>query len=576
MRRVPDRQSSGHSNQDAPGETTGGAGLVHESAEGDDVQAALVESERKHRLRFMEAVDAILIVDREGRYIDANPAACTLTGYSRAELTSMRIPDLSPAEDREYALARFERLKVEKVTRRERRIRCKDGTYVEVEVQAINLGDGTFQTSIRDISVRTAAEAQLSQALQQLRFHIERMPLGHIVWTPEFLVTEWNPAAERIFGFQAHEVLGKHAYECIVPRQAQPLVNETWAKILAGDMSSHATNDNVRKDGRIIRCEWFNTPLCNTEGRITGVASMVQDVTDRELAESQVRQTQKLESLGVLASGVAHDFNNLLMVISGNLTLLKGMRGLPETARERLVLIEESATKASALTHSLLMFARTGRHNPEPSDLNEIVQSAETLLRASIGAKVSLELLPGENLPQVHVDRSQTEQVVMNLCLNAAQAMPEGGTVTIETAYAELDAETISRCVPADKPKLGPRVTLAVRDHGCGIDNATRHRIFDPFFTTKPEGRGLGLPAVLGILKQHGAHLVIDSEPGAGAEFRVYFPIISPPAAGGGRAVGRKPAAEPGKHRSKRKRVSAARTTTTSKKRRSTSRKSRR
>lgn len=484
----------------------------------------LTESERKHRLRFMHAADAILVIDRDGRYIDANPAASKLTGYSLEELLNLRVPALSLPEDRAGAKKRFGRLLGTGVSRRERVIQRKDGTHVHVEAHAMHLGDGTIQTTVRDITERKAAEEQLHQVLQRLRFHIERMPLAYIVWTTDMRVAEWNPACERIFGWTTEQATGKNWME-LVPESAQPRVRKVVSELLAGDTSSQWVSENTRADGSIITCEWFNTPLRDSSGEIIGLASMVQDVTEREAAEVQLRHAQKLESLGTLTRGIAHDFGNLLMVVMGNLALLQNRSDVSEAARENLSLIEEAATKASDLTAHLLAFARTGRHNPERADLNVIVTESLKLVRASLEPNVHVVVDLDKEIPKFQVDRSQIEQILLNLCLNAGQAMADGGTIRIETHHRQLTTKELKRCVPPENRRPGPRVVLVVRDTGNGMDETTVNRMFDPFFSTKIEGHGLGMAAVLGILKQHEAHVVIDSVPGEGTTFNIYFPV---------------------------------------------------
>jgi PAS domain S-box-containing protein len=514
-----------HPHYDSDGCVKGGAVVVRDVTERAGIEQALLESEQKHRYRFTHSADACLIIDPAGRYIDANPAACALTGYSREELLSMSVPALSVPEERAAAKKRFGQLIATGESRRERVIERKDGTRVDVEAWAIDLGDGTLQTSVRDITVRKRAEEQLHQALQRLQFHVERMPLGYIVWTTEMCISEWNPAAERIFGWSADEARGMSWTE-VVPESERSKVLPVIEDLVAESGSSHLINENKCKDGRVITCEWFNTSLVDSVGRVIGVASMVQDVTEREAAESQLRHAQKMESLGVLASGIAHDFGNLLTVVIGNLKMLRAAQEFEGRPKEHLAMIEEAAVKASDLTNHMLTFARTGRHEPEEADLTRIVEGALNLVRGSIGHGVVLETRLDESLPKILVDRNQVEQIVLNLCLNAADAMPEGGTITIETVQTELTTEDVRRCIPVDFPKPGPRIGLIVRDTGRGMPEAMVRRIFDPFYTTKADGHGLGLAAVAGILKQHQAHVVTRSVSGEGTSFHIFFPVF--------------------------------------------------
>ena len=612
----------------------------------------LPASSTDYRGLFEHAPDAILVVDAEGHYIDANPAACDLLGYTRAELLKMSVGDLTIPSERAWSAKRFDLLRKIGRTRKDRILQRKDGTQVQVEAHAIKLDDGTFQTILRDISERLrfqnelqrsldaystlvdlcnaavvaagidgcitswnpAAEAlfgysvkeaiglpltkiiprrlrarhlasfgrhmdsvidepvrrtinteglrkdgtevpvevsvavgrrddatiftavirdftehrdvveKLNDALQKLKFHVERMPLSYIVWDLDLRVVEWNPAAERIFGFTKAEAIGRHAYDLIVPPDVVPAINSVWSDLLKGDTSSHSVNANVRKDGSRLICEWFNTPLRDSAGRIRGVASMAMDVSEREAMESRLRDAQKIESLGVLTSGIAHDFNSSLMVILGNTAWLRSLKGLASRAREHVELIEEAGSRADELIKHLLTYARTGRHNPQPTNLNEVIQEALKFLRSSVGKKYELDIQLADELPTILADRSQLEQILLNLCLNARQAMAGAGTIGIMTQQARLTSAEASRCVPYDA-KPGRYVKMVVSDTGCGMDKATMMRIFDPFFTTKAEGHGLGLAAVLGILRQHGAAALVESKVGAGTQVHVFFPI---------------------------------------------------
>ncbi|RME41598.1 MAG: hypothetical protein D6788_00900, partial [Planctomycetota bacterium] len=286
----------------------------------------------------------------------------------------------------------------------------------------------------------------------------------------------------------------------------------------------HLITRNVRKDGTRLTCEWFCTPLQTPDGTIHAVASMAMDVSEREALEAQIRDAQKLESLGILAGGVAHDFNSALMVILGNTSLLRSLKDLPPRALEYIKLIEEAGTRAEAMVRHLLAYARTGKHNPQPVDLNQIIRDTLKLLRSSLRPRHDVETDLQPRLPRIQADPSQIEQVVLNLSLNARQAMPDGGLIRITTRRTRLSPQRARACVPHDVPP-GEYVELVVSDTGCGMDEQTRARIFDPFFTTRPEGHGLGLAAVLGILRQHNGAICAESAPGQGTAMHVYLPV---------------------------------------------------
>jgi signal transduction histidine kinase len=254
---------------------------------------------------------------------------------------------------------------------------------------------------------------------------------------------------------------------------------------------------------------------------------MAMDISEREEMEAQLRNAQKLESLGVLAGGVAHDFNSSLMVILGNTALLRSLRGLPVKAHEYIELIEEASFRAKDFIDHLLAYARTGRHHPHPMDLNTVVQNVLRLVRSSIGKMHHLERKLAKQLPDILADTGQIEQVILNLCLNADQALPDEGTIEIKTGVTTLTAKRAARCLPHGG-RAGRYVELVVSDNGWGMDKVTMTRIFDPFFTTKTGGHGLGMAAVLGILRQHNAGVVVDSVVGKGTKVHVFFPLHKP------------------------------------------------
>lgn len=476
---------------------------------------------------------AVISAGRDGLIRSWNPAAEALFGYSAAQAVGMPLARLVPERMLREHLAGFERrgaslcdkpfvrtLSVEALGR--------DGVEVPVDISVAVGGSPTnpiFTAVIRDMTEHRAVVEELNDALQRLQFHIERMPLAYIVWDANFCVVEWNPAAEQIFGYSKAEAVGKHAYKLVVPAEAVEAVDKVWANLLEGDTSSHSTNLNVRKDGSRLTCEWINTPLRDSAGNVRGVASMARDVTEREAMETRIRDAQKLESLGVLAGGVAHDFNSSLMVILGNAALLRSIKGIPQRAAEHIELIEEAGSRADHLIKHLLAYARTGRHNPQPTDLNAVIQDSLTFVRSSLGKSCDLKSDLAKRLDPIVADRGQLEQIILNLCLNAKQAMTKGGVVVITTRRTTLTAAQAARCAPYDA-RAGDYVEMVVMDKGCGMDAATRSRVFDPFFTTKSEGHGLGLAAVLGILRQHLAAAWVESEIGKGTKMHVYFPIV--------------------------------------------------
>jgi PAS domain S-box-containing protein len=382
----------------------------------------------------------------------------------------------------------------------------------------------------RDITDRKRAEEEIRQSEQKLRMHIEETPLAVVEWDLDFRVAAWNPAAERIFGYSRAEAIGQHG-RFIVPPDVQPAVDRVWEELLTnkkGGMRSRA-NDNVTKDGRLISCEWYNTPLIDDAGRVLGVASLVQDVSERVGLEERLRQSQKMEAVGRLAGGVAHDFNNLLTVIIGYTQILADGVQAGSRLAESTAQIKSAADRAAGITRQLLAFSRKQVLTPRVINLNDIMLNLDSLLRRLIGEDVEVITMPAGDLGAVRADPGQIEQVLMNLALNARDAMPHGGKLTLETANVDLDQDYASEHQPIG---AGHYVMLVVSDNGHGMTPEVLARVFEPFFTTKEVGKGtgLGLSTVYGIIKQSGGYIWVYSEPGRGTSFKIYFPRVDQPA----------------------------------------------
>jgi two-component system, cell cycle sensor histidine kinase and response regulator CckA len=374
-------------------------------------------------------------------------------------------------------------------------------------------------------SNRQHAEAERSRLLSQLQLQIERMPLGYLLMDRNTLVTCWNPAAEAIFGFTESDVLGKSPVDVMVPPHSRPTAVDTVERIKGGSMEAHVELEVLTKNGASITCEFHNTPLFDDDGVFTGFLSLAQDVTARKSLEGQLRQAQKMEAVGQLAGGVAHDFNNLLSVVLSHSDLALEDLKHDDPVRTDVEEIRNAGTRAAALTRQLLMFSRQQVIEPKVLDLNEVLASVDKMVRRLIGEDIELTTVPGASLGHVRADRGSVEQVIVNLIVNARDAMPVGGKLTMETANAALDEEYAKAHVGV---KPGPYVMLSVTDTGTGIDKATLTRIFEPFFTTKEQGKGtgLGLSTVFGIAQQSGGTVWVYSEPGIGTTFKLYLPRV--------------------------------------------------
>jgi two-component system, cell cycle sensor histidine kinase and response regulator CckA len=337
--------------------------------------------------------------------------------------------------------------------------------------------------------------------------------------TQKFL--EVNKAAVFLYGYQRAEFRRLHVSDILGDEDARRLAHELGEAGMPASLWRHRT-----KAGRLIEVETAVHQI-EYDGGKAGLA-VLMDVTERRRLEEQLRQAQKMEAVGMLAGGVAHDFNNLLTIITGYGQLI--MNNLPDSDNNRhsAEQIVKAGERAAALTRQLLAFSRRQVLQPKVLDLNMLVKALSTMLQRLIGEDIDLRLVLSPELGRVSADPGQLEQVLMNLVVNARDAMPEGGILTVATANASIDPDA-TKAPAASKGK--PRVMLAVSDTGHGMDESTRSRLFEPFFTTKTPGKGtgLGLSTVFGIIKQSGGNLEVTSELGRGTTVRVYLPSIDQP-----------------------------------------------
>ncbi len=335
-------------------------------------------------------------------------------------------------------------------------------------------------------------------------------------------------------------LIGRGQAEIVGRRDAEVCPPDVLARSRAQERAALAARAAVDGEeewtqGGEVRTHWCTRfPLPDLDGELYAVCGISTDVTELKRLEAQLRQSQKMEAVGQLAGGIAHDFNNLLTVILGYSQMLAGRLAADRGSLDMVREVEGAGERATALTQQLLAFSRNQVLQPRVVDLNAVIVEVETLLRRLIGEDVELLTSLGAPSGRALVDPVQFEQVILNLAVNARDAMPGGGVLSIATSEVELDAAYVEARPYAT---LGPHVAIAVGDTGCGMDAETRGRIFEPFFTTKEKGKGtgLGLSTVYGIVRQSGGHLEVDSEPGRGSTFRVYFPRVAgeaePPAA---------------------------------------------
>lgn len=490
----------------------------------------LERSEQRFRSLLENALDLIVVLDPLGRITYASPSTERVLGYRPEELTGQFTGMLLHPEDRfsvENAIGGLDAGGESVVF--EFRVQRRDGGWRVLEAIGRSLvGDSAVAGVVinaRDITERKAAEYGLRELNARLQAVIETCPLPIYVIDLQGRVQGWNRAAQEVFGWTEAEVLG-----CVLPpasdSAAKTALRERLESARSGGSAVQVESKYRRKNGSSVDVTIWNSPLRDGEGKVTGVVAVVADVTERRRLEEQVRQGQKMEAIGRLAGGVAHDFNNLLTVITGYSQM--ALNRQPEGSPSALDLAEvlQAADRAATLTKQLLTLSRRKVMEPALLDLNTVVADMQRMLHRVIGEDVQLRTSLWPNLRLVRADRGQLELVLLNLAVNARDAMPGGGTLTIETSEVDLDApEELHRVSGIS----GMAVMLSVRDTGMGMDEHVRSHVFEPFFTTKEPGKGtgLGLSTSYGIVRQHAGDISVESEPNVGTMFRVYLPIAA-------------------------------------------------
>jgi PAS domain S-box-containing protein len=530
--------------------------LVHGEIRSESIALAGVHAvgkltDERFLLRMLiDAVpDPIFCKDREGRYLLHNIAdAGMFSGAGTGQLgkTVFDIPGL----EKHAALYHADDMRVietgEPVVNREEPFQRPDGTGGWFLTSKFPLRDdrGAIIGLVgiaRDITrVKEAAE-ELEQTRKRLVDHVENSPLAVIEWDADFRVARWAGQAEALFGWSVEEVVGKHFGEWpFVHPDDVERVAAIGARLTEGrDQRNISHNRNLTKSGRVVYCVWQNSVLYDEAGKAASTLSLVQDVTDRihaeqasrkadaerQALERKLQETQKLESLGILAGGIAHDFNNLLTGVLGNASLAR--MELPEHSPVQVYLeqVEAAATRAADLCRQMLAYSGKGRFVIKNLDLNKLIQDTTRLLQVSISKRAVLKFDLAADLPMVLGDPTQLQQVVMNLVINASEAVGEkSGFISITTGLTRADSAYLAGTFYAPDLPEGDYVFLEVADNGGGMPPEVQSRIFDPFFTTKFTGRGLGLAAVLGIVRGHKGALKVFSEEGWGTTFKILLP----------------------------------------------------
>jgi PAS domain S-box-containing protein len=484
---------------------------------------------------------AIYMIDSDGQVLSSNAGAAPLKGYSDREIIGRNFSDFYTPEDRAAGVPS----KALETARTEGRFAAegwqvrKDGTrfWASVMIDAIRDETGKvigFANVTRDITERHQAHLDLLESEQSYRRLVEAV-IDYAIFRLDVhgMVATWNIGAQRIKGYTADEIIGQHFSRFYTDEDRACGAPKRALETAARHGRYEAEGWRVRKDGTQFWASVVLDAIYDDDKRLAGFAKVTRDITERYEAQRALKETQeqlmasqKMEAVGQLSGGIAHDFNNLMMIVLGNLeTVQRQARELAGSTNLQRALTNamRGAQRAAALTSRLLAFSRRQALDPKPLDVNKFIQGAVEFLQRSLGETVQVEAVGAAGLWRIEVDPNHLESALVNLAINARDAMPRGGKLTIEASNVFADDDYVRM-----NPEIaqGAYVVICVSDSGAGMTRDILNRAFEPFFTTKEpgQGTGLGLSQVYGFVKQSGGHIKIYSEPGEGTSVKMYFP----------------------------------------------------
>lgn len=498
-------------------------------------QKALRASERNLAMTLRSIGDAVIATDNHARIARMNPVAERLTGWPEGEgigrpladvlrmvNSDTRRPVQSPI-DQAYGTAVHPENHTTLISRSGSEYYIAHSAAVIHDAEGERLG---VIMVFRDVTAKHNIQTALSRSELRLRLHRQLSDSGVIEWNSQFEIADWNPAAERIFGFTREQAVGRKALGFIVRHADAELIERSWQQLTTDQGDTTVVFVNLTKDGGQRTCEWSNTLLRDDEGGTVGVVSVVVDITAREKKRVQQRRSQKMEALGKLTGGIAHDFNNTLGIVLGYSELLAEALAAEEpTLATYASEVRRAGERGRALTRKLLAFSGQRQTEAASTDINEQIQADRNMLRKTLTARITLDLRLADNLWHVWIDAGDLQDALINLSINAMHAIERQGRLEFSTKNMQLSP---TECVALDLSSA-ECVKLTVSDTGTGMSNAIQERIFDPFFSTKGgQGTGLGLNQVYGFVQRSRGALRVHSEVGAGSQFALYFPRHKP------------------------------------------------
>jgi PAS domain S-box-containing protein len=489
-------------------------------------------SERRFRLMAEASSDIIGLSTLDGKRLYISPAVERVLGWRPDELRFGRVGDMWHPDDAPAAAQLFgESRDGQTACSVEYRCRKSDGSYVWLEANARTYCDGDcgqpagFVIVERDITLRKADQQKQDQARKALLASIVEFSEDAIIGrNDQGIVISWNAAAERIFGYTADEMIGQSILR-LVPGDLVDEETEFLERIKQGKAIEHIETQRKGKNGTIMHVSLAISPLRDANAKITGASTIARDLTTTRQLQQQLRKSQKMDAVGQLTGGIAHDFNNLLAVIVGNLDLAECMVSDNPIVSKRLQTAQKAAARGADLTRRLLAFSSRDEFKPVPTILADSIRNTIELATGTLGSKIKITAKLDESLPAVFVDPAGLENALLNLVVNARDAMPEGGSLTITCQLTHVKEDYSSVKVGELKP--GRYASVSITDTGIGMPRETLERAFEPFFTTKPrdKGTGLGLAMVYGFVKQSGGTVHLSSEIGFGTTVTIYLQL---------------------------------------------------
>jgi PAS domain S-box-containing protein len=505
-------------------------GIAHDVTQRKLAEAALKHSEERFRALTENTADLIAILDADATMRYISPSVYRLLGYRAEDWLGRNVFEFIHPDDAQAAAEALQKGLLHEDTGLplELRVRHQNGSWRVIEATDTNLLENEAVAGIvinaRDITDRKRSEEALRKAEEKYRSIFENAVEGIFQSTPEGRFISVNPALARILAYASPEELIASRTDIEAQHYVDPNCRMELQRMLAEKGVVQGFESEIfRKDMSKIWCLENIRAICDESGAVAYYEGSIEDITERKHLEEQLRQAQKMEAVGQLAGGIAHDFNNLLTAINGYSELTMMQLQSEDPLRRNIEEIKKAGERAAALTRQLLAFSRKQVLQPKILDLNSLVSEMEKMLRRLIGEDIDLQTVLNPELGSIKADPGQIEQVIMNLAVNARDAMAQGGKLTIETENVYLDEEFAEQHIAVSP---GPYIVLAVNDTGTGMDEQTQARIFEPFFTTKEMGKGtgLGLSTVYGIIRQSGGNIWVSSEVGRGTTFKVYLP----------------------------------------------------